>query len=93
MASRDDFTVSADGHLATNGVWYIVAVLRFRKGLDPQRGDPLLGEGRLALLRAIAREGARGRSHGATAVRVRLDVQGSQTEFDLGKVGVADIFH
>jgi hypothetical protein len=48
----------------------------FRDGLDPQPGDELLGAGRLALLKGIVKEGLRGRSLGATRVRVRMEIAG-----------------
>ena len=73
---KDDFTTRVTGSLDDDGVWQIDATVTFRDGLDPQPGDKLLGDGRLALLQGIVREGLRGRSMGATQVRVRMDIGG-----------------
>ena len=79
-----DFTVSAEGHLVTNGVWRIDARLTFREGLDPKVAEGLLGEGRLALLEAILREATLGRMQGATSVHLHMDVGGDLRELSLG---------
>jgi hypothetical protein len=71
------FTIAVDAGFAEDGVWVIDARLEFRDG-RPQEGDGLLGRGRLALLEATAREGARGRALGAMRVRVRMS--GHDTE-------------
>ncbi len=68
----DPFTVSVEAGFAEDGIWRIDARLRFRDGSAPL-GSDLLGEGRLALLAGITREGLRGRSLGAKIVRVHLD--------------------
>ena len=67
------FTVSVQAGFAEDGVWTIDARLRFHDGKTPPLGSRLLGEGRIALLKAIHREGLRGRTLGATRVRVRMD--------------------
>jgi len=85
------FTVHVEGHLVQSGVWRINAVLRFH-GAAPEPGDRLLGEGRLALLEGIAREGLRGRALGATQVRVCMDVAGQISEIDLTG-GTPDLLH
>lgn len=59
-------------------VRHIDARVRFRAGV--------LGRGRLALLVAIAREGARGRALGATAVQVRMQVGNHVSQGGLGDV-------
>lgn len=79
-----DFNLSVQGHLVTNGIWRIEARLRFRDGLDPQPGDDLLDDGRLALIEAILREGQRGRALGASACRVLLDLNGDVRDVELG---------
>jgi len=66
------FTVSVEAGFTEDGIWYIDARLKFREGVPPS-GNDLLGEGRLALLAGIAREGTRGRALGAKIVRVHLD--------------------
>ncbi len=68
----DPFTVSTEGCFTEDGIWLIDARLRFRDG-PPPLGSRLLGDGRVALLEAIAREGMKGRSLGATKVRVNLE--------------------
>ena len=68
----DPFTVSVEAAFAEDGVWLIDARLKFRDG-PPQLGSDLLGEGRIALLQAIAREAERGRVLGANKVRVHMD--------------------
>jgi hypothetical protein len=78
MANEQDalpFTVAVEAGFAENGVWVIDARLAFRDGPPPD-GSVLLGKGRLALLEAIEREGARGRSLGATRVQVSLEGHG-----------------
>jgi hypothetical protein len=80
MATEQDappFTIVVEAGFAEDGVWVIDARLEFRDG-RPQEGDVLLGRGRLALLEAITREGARGRALGAIRVRVRMS--GHDTE-------------
>jgi hypothetical protein len=81
-----DLTVTCHGHLVANGVWRIEARVRFRGDVNPRPGDEFLGRGRLALLEAVAREGARGRALGATSVRVRMQVGDDVSQFDLGHV-------
>ena len=81
----DPFTVSAEGCFTEDGVWLIEARLRFREGA-PKVGSTLLGEGQYALLEGIAREGARGRTLGATKVEVRLD-----TDVGIKDVGSIEI--
>jgi hypothetical protein len=65
------FTITIAAGLGEDGVWVIDARIGWRDGLPPE-GSDLVGHGRLALLAAIGREGARGRSLGATRVRVHL---------------------
>ena len=72
MANDKPFTVSVEGSLSDDGVWNIDARLRWRDGAPPL-GSRLLGLGRLALLEGIAREASRGRSLGATKVRVCME--------------------
>jgi hypothetical protein len=79
-----NYVVHVDGHLVRNGVWKIDAKLRFRKGTKLTLGERLFGEGRLALLDGIRREGLRGRSHGATSVRVHMDIDGEVRDIALG---------
>ena len=67
------FMVSVEAGFAENGIWTIDARLRFRDGITPPVGSRVLGEGRLALLEVIHREGLRGRALGANRVRIRLD--------------------
>lgn len=84
MASR--YFVDVGGHLLTKGVWRIDGALTFKEGLDVTTRDQLLGKGRLSLVNAIVREGVRGRSLGATAVQVHMDVDGRLSDFELGFV-------
>ena len=58
---RKPFTVNVEADFSEDGVWLIVARLRFRDGARPRDGSSLLEEGRRVLRDAIAREGARGR--------------------------------
>ena len=80
------FTVSVDAEFTEDGVWIIDARLKFRDGAPPRIGSNLLGEGRLALLEAIAREGLRGRALGATKVEVRLDTGDSIRDVGLMEI-------
>jgi hypothetical protein len=77
------FTVRVEAAFDENGVWLIDARLKFRTG-TPKVGSQLLGLGRLALLEGVAREGLHGRTLGATKVRVHLDVNGDERDFELG---------
>jgi len=77
LSSGDHFTIKAEAGFSEDGVWVIDARLDWRDGLPPE-GSDLIGHGRLALLQAIAREGARGRALGAT--RVRVHMSGHHTE-------------
>ena len=63
-----------------------VAVSPAASGTEIQVGSSRLGEGRCTLLEAIAREGARGRTLGATKVQVRLD-----TGDEIRDVGLVEI--
>jgi hypothetical protein len=67
------FTVMVEAGFSEDGTWNIDARLRFASGKAPKLGSTLLGEGRLALLKGIAQEGLRGRSLGATRVKVLMD--------------------
>ena len=82
--AHKNFIVHVEGHLIRNGVWQIDAELRFKKGTKVTLGERLFGEGRLALLQGIVREGARGRSLGATSVQVCMDIDGEVREMSLG---------
>ena len=73
----EPFTITAEAGFGEDGVWVIDARVEWRDGLPPV-GSDLMGHGRLALLAAIAREGAQGRSLGAT--RVRVHMSGHHTE-------------
>ena len=77
MPDSDSFTVSVEAGFSEDGIWVIDARLDWRDGLPPE-GSELIGHGRLALLKAIAREGARGRTLGAT--RARVHMSGHHTE-------------
>lgn len=70
--SSKPFTATVEAGFTEDGTWLIDARLRFRDG-PPELGSDLLGEGRLALLRGIAREVERGRSSGAARVRVHME--------------------
>ena len=81
--SPDPFTVSVHAGFNEDGLWVIDARLEFRDGAPPP-SDRLIGEGRLALLAEIMREGQRGRSLGATKARLRMDDgTGSPTSTDI----------
>ena len=54
-----------------SGTWCIDARVSYPNG-EPEAGSDLLGEARLELLMGIVREGARGRTLGATRARVYL---------------------
>jgi len=73
----EPFTVTIEAGFGEDGVWVIEARIEWRDGL-PSEGSDLIGHGRVALLAAIAREGTRGRSLGAT--RVRVHMSGHQAE-------------
>ena len=73
MATDAPFTISVEAGFDESGIWVIDARLTWRDGVVPPLGSRLLGLGRLALLEAIAREGWRGRSLGATRVRVHME--------------------
>jgi hypothetical protein len=75
MTTRPDdppFTLTVEAGFDEGGVWVIDARLVFRDGTPPT-GSGLLGDGRVALLKAIHEEGLRGRALGATRVLVRMD--------------------
>src|SRR5262245_13608583 len=80
------FTVNVVGHLLTKGVWRIDGALTLKDDLDAAIRDQPLGKGRLALVKAVVREGIRGRTHGATAVQVQVNVDGRISEFELGDI-------
>lgn len=65
------YLASANGALNEDGFWVIDARLLWPQG-PPRLGTTDLGEGLMALLKAIADEGQRGRSLGATKVEVRV---------------------
>jgi hypothetical protein len=67
------FTVVVQAGFSEDGVWILDARLKFRGGKTPPVGSRLLGEGRTALLIGIAREGLRGRTLGATRIKVTMD--------------------
>jgi hypothetical protein len=68
-----DFTIAVEGSFGEDGVWVIKATLRFRDGLNAAERERLRGEGRLALLQGLVREGLRGRRLGAIHALVELD--------------------
>jgi len=74
---EEPFTANVNAGFAEDGIWVIDARLDWRDALPPE-GSDLIGRGRLTLLAAIAREGARGRALGAT--RVRVHMSGHHTE-------------
>ncbi len=67
------FTVVVEAGFSEDGTWAIDARLQYRDGKTPPLGSRLLGEGRTALLIGIGNEGLRGRSLGATRVKVTMD--------------------
>lgn len=73
MTTQPDFTVSVGGAFKEDGVWVIDTAVTYREGLSAERRQALLGEVRVALLKGIAREGARGRALGARRAHVLLD--------------------
>ena len=90
---HDPFRVSVEAAFTEDGVWLIDACLKFRDG-PPPVGSELLGLGRIALLEGIAREGQRGRSLGATKVRVRLDADERIREVGMVEIiGEPDTLH
>ena len=75
MALPDDpapFTVTCHAGFDEDGVWLIDARLSWRDG-PPPLGSSLLGRGRLAMMRAIAKAGLQGRSLGARKVQVHME--------------------
>ncbi len=71
VMAEGPLTVTVEAGFGEDGIWIIDARLVWRDGL-PLEGSNLLGHGRIALLAAVAREGANGRSLGATRVRVHM---------------------
>ena len=69
----DRFTVVVEAGFSEDGTWTIDARLQYRDGKIPPLGSRLLGEGRTALLVGIGKEGLRGRTLGATRVKVTMD--------------------
>ena len=67
------FIVVVQAGFSEDGTWTIDARVQYRDGKVPRLGSRLLGEGRAALLLGIAKEGLRGRSLGATRVKVLMD--------------------
>lgn len=67
------FTVFVEAAFSEDGVWIMEARLQYRDGKTPPLGSRLLGEGRNALLVGIAKEGLRGRTLGASRVKVTMD--------------------
>jgi hypothetical protein len=61
----EPFTVTCHAGFDESGFWLIDAQISWRDG-PPPIGSALLGRGRLALLRTIAKAGLQGRSLGAT---------------------------
>jgi len=62
------FTVSVDAGFDDSGFWLIDARIAWRDGMSPQ-GSQALGEARMTMLIAIAREAQRGRSLGYGGAR------------------------
>ena len=86
MSNSTPFIVTCAAQFQDDRVWIIQATLRFREG-RPEESSLLLAEGRLALLEAIALEGLRGRSLGATQARVFMDEHAGQVvEIDVAGV-------
>lgn len=79
------FTIRAEGKLVTPDLWEIDAQLRAEGALPPV-GDLELGKARLALFQAVLTEAARGRRHGATTVRVRMNDLGETYEAELAEL-------
>jgi len=69
--SREPFTVSVEAGFTQEGIWLIDARLSWRDG-PPPPGCRFLDLARVSLLDYIARETERGRSLGATKVRVHM---------------------
>jgi hypothetical protein len=65
------YIVSVQGALTDDGFWLIDAHLHWPQG-PPPLGTENLGKGLMALLKAIADEGQRGRSLGVSKVKVRI---------------------
>lgn len=68
------YIVSVHGALTDDGFWNIEARLVWPLG-PPHLGSEALGRGLMALLQAIADEGERGHSLGAT--KIQVDLQGN----------------
>jgi len=68
----EHFTVTCHTGFDESGTWVINAHISWRDG-PPPLGSTLLGRGRLAMMRAIAKAGREGRSLGATKVRVHME--------------------
>jgi hypothetical protein len=66
------YIVSVHGTFTDEGFWFIDARLHWPQG-PPAIGTENLGKGLMALLKAIADEGQRGRSLGATKVQVHIE--------------------
>ncbi len=67
------FAVVVEAGFSEEGIWVIDARVKYQGGKSPAVGSRLLGEGRLALLAGITKEGQRGRSLGATRIKVLMD--------------------
>jgi hypothetical protein len=71
------FTITCHAGFDDSGFWLIDARITWRNGMPPQ-GSQALGEARMAMLIAIAREAQRGRSLGAMKVHVHMEGHGAQ---------------
>ena len=67
--NRDPFTVTCDAGFDEIGIWQIDCHVSWRDGIVPPTRSALLGEGRAAMVHAIAKAGHQGRLLGATRLR------------------------
>src|SRR5262245_42062194 len=84
MAQEEIFTVNCNAEFKGD-IWIVHASIRYRDGFPSDTA--LLGQGYLALLKAIFIAGQEGRKKGATVARVFLD-EGRGELVEIGVEGV-----
>ena len=82
-AKDPPFTTTVEAGFSEDGIWQIVATIKWRVGVL-EADNEVRGAARLELLRLIARAGGEGRTRGADRVHVHMDTSDRVSDFTLG---------